>query len=157
MLVVYAAAIGWVDVRGLGYHPQSCGCLWSVLCLKSCWCPWTRLTLGTIPVSVAQNATGDHVEAQGSCWCRRSGGCPRSVLSYDTLCKSLIHLPADWKGQKASSAVASMTKDSVQKEWHRRLLWQPTPSPQKVSTYKGSHRRELLKVVIKMLKCSSPQ
>lgn len=62
------------------------------------WCPrpmqWQRAMLMSMVCAV----TSDHVEVHGACWHWRPYGCLWSVLSPGTMCKSMIHVPTDYKG-----------------------------------------------------------
>lgn len=128
-----------VDVHGPYYHRRPCGCLWSVLkreavlmslgwakteghihvsglncSLRSSWCP------PVLPLRA--------VLVYGLCRCRGPGWCPWSVLPQETMlrsvacpwfmlspetpCKFMIHVPANSKGLGSYFSMPLMTVNS---------------------------------------------
>lgn len=76
-----------------------CWCLWSVLHPEKL-ISWAVLLPRTMLTWVVCSATEDHAKVSSTCW--GSCGCPWSKLSPETTWKSMIHDPADCKGQGSS-------------------------------------------------------
>jgi hypothetical protein len=72
----------------------------------------------------------------------------------------MIWAPADCEGQESYGCHGiDDGRLTVEKEWHRRLLWQPLPTPPSPSS-KNLERnlpKRTPKIVIRILKWSSPQ
>lgn len=104
---------------------------------------------------MAHASTEDQAEVICMCW--RQCGCWLSMLLSQAIIKPKIHDPTYCKGQV--SYPCSDFNDlgcTVEKEAHRRLLWQPLPQPQplrNITAWKGNHNFEFLKIVLRMLKC----
>lgn len=121
--------------------------------------------LRVVMVSVAHAVAEDPVDVHGLyCHWRPHQGlwyilapetkCPWSVLSLETMCKFMVYAALNGKGQ-AFNFCHNM-KDCfliVAKKGHRRFLWQSLPP--KVTALSKNHWKEFLKIIIRMLKCSS--
>lgn len=127
-----AGAASHVDILGLCYHEGLCGCQWSVLPPRPCWCLWLwwylrpKLWQKAVLMIIVYTATRDGAEVQGTCWRPRECECWWSVL------------PLTGKGKEATFAIVSMIVDSQLKMTdNRKFLWQPlhqpnlTPPPKK--------------------------
>lgn len=128
MSVFCVATWSHVDVYVLGYHRGPYWCLWPVLPRRPCWCPWPVLPPRVKMVSMACAVlTRDHVEVRSTCWHWRPCGCPWSMLLPKTMCKCMIRVPADCKGQRNYFCSIDY-RFTIEKEGHRRLLWHPLSS-----------------------------
>lgn len=168
---------------GLWSHLRQCWCSWAMLPPTATSWFMVLLQLGIILRSVGHVTTEGHVDVhclcchedydgvgglccgRGSCWWSLwQGLMPKTMwvsavgANTRTSVEIQARAPADGKGQ--GNCFCNDINDcrlTAEKE-HRRLLWQPIPSrPQKRMPRQKAIREKLKKIVIKMLKCSSPQ
>lgn len=162
MSVGHAAAGDYTGIHGLN------------CCRGPCGFPWSVMSQRAILMSMGIAAAGDHVEAHSQfcwqrpcrCWCDFHG--PHChwgpywyqwpVLLYETMWRSMIHAPGDYKGQKSYFYSGIDFRLTVEKERQGRLLWKSLPAPNSRSNILDRKpQRVFLKTVIRTLKCSSPQ
>lgn len=130
------SAGGHVDVHGhvttKGHaHVKVSAATWDyvdVLSLCCCWrlwwCPWSVQLKKAILMSVVCTVTRNHTEVHDTCRHWTPCGCPYSMLSPETICKSMIHAPTYCKGQGSYSCHGiDFCRCTVEKEGHKSLLW----------------------------------
>lgn len=138
--------MGCVDVPGPCYHwrPREC--------------PWSLLLPEAMLMFLICTAIADHSEVHGMGWgpwhvLMLESRCQWSVLSPETIRKSMIHSPADCKGQGSYFCHGfDDCRHSLEKEERRGLLWH---LPQSNSLDRKPSKRTL-KTVIRIMKCGSP-
>jgi hypothetical protein len=107
--------------------------------------------------SVWRPCTADGCADVRSLYCHQS---PWYVLKQEALWMSMVHAPTDHKGQGSDFRRGiNNYRLTVENERHRRLLWQTLPTtlthPLNEIALAVRPWKELLKVVIRMLKCIS--
>lgn len=161
---------------------RSCLDSWYCFVLELCWCSWPMLPVRTLQMSMVYAATQGDVDVCGQCcwlgsylglwsYCKHSHvdmsyfhqspfWGPWHMLMPKTMWMSMIHALTGCKGQGSSFfSGINDCRHTVEKEEHRRLLWQPLslqPTyPPKSNSLDRKLRDITLKTCDKEVKCSS--
>lgn len=100
--------------------------------MNPCWYLWARLPQ-TMLVFMVYSAIGNHADVHGMCWRQRPSKCPWSMLSQDTMWKSMIRAPAGCKGYAWKLLLQwyqwLQTQLSAEREGHRGFCDKPSHLP----------------------------
>lgn len=100
-----------VDVHGSSYCQKPCQCPWPMLPPEARWTPRSVLPPEAILIFILTKGCvdvhglywyRDHAEIWGLFWWQKPSGCQWSLLSLETIQKSMIHASPDCKGQGSS-------------------------------------------------------